>query len=220
MFRTLVSLIKIIFFILIFSLSVLFLNYKLISLNVRKLIYTELGQLPFHCNVLVPGSGDSTNNYNFRGRINAVADIYVAKKVKRIIVSGRNDLPGYDEPKDMEEALIEKGIPAQVIVKSYDAERTIETIKMMKLHYPSDSLLIVSQKAHLERALFIARIFKLRAIGFVAEDNLPEKYRNYYRLREVFARLKWIGDFIKFKLRQLHARFTLCVNGNYYFYFA
>jgi SanA protein len=195
------QILKLVFFSLILIVCFIILNDKIISLSTRSRIFVEIKKLPAYAVILVPGAGDSVNNYFFKGRMNAVAQIYNSKKIKKIIVSGRNDLPGYDEPASMAMALIERGVSAELIVKDYGAERTIESIEKIASENKQDSIIIVSQKAHLERALFIAKAKGLKAVGFVADDNPWRYVRNVFRLRETFSRLKctfeclqiWIG---------------------------
>src|SRR6185436_10632389 len=101
MFLYFFRILKILLFALILVFLIVTLNYKIISISTRNLIYDDVKKLPDYSVILVPGSGDSVNNYFFKGRMNAVAEICHSKKIKKIIVSGRNDLPGYDEPGDM-----------------------------------------------------------------------------------------------------------------------
>ena len=185
---------KILLFIIILIFGIVILNYKVISLSTQRLIYYDVKKLPDFSVILVPGSGDSVNNYFFKARMNAVAEIYNSQKIKKIIVSGRNDLPGYDEPADMMTALMERGISPEIIVKDYGAERTFESVVQTFSGSKEDSIIIVSQKSHLERALFIAKAKGLTAAGYVAEDNPWRYVRKIYRYREVLARTKCTFD--------------------------
>jgi SanA protein len=186
---------KIVLLGIILILTCIIVNYKIISLSALDLICFKSNQLPDYPYVLVPGSGDSTNNYFFKGRMDAAAEIFQSKKIKKIIVSGRNDLPGYDEPADMATALIERKIPAKNIIKDYGAERTFQSID--KYNY-GDSIIIVSQKSHLERALCIAKVKGVHAAGYVAADDPSENRRKKYRNREVFARVKCTWECLVF----------------------
>ncbi|MEP7169758.1 MAG: ElyC/SanA/YdcF family protein [Bacteroidota bacterium] len=154
-------------------------------------------KLPRYSLILIPGAGDSVNNEFFKGRINAAAEIFNSQKIKKIIVSGRNDLPGYDEPADMETALIERGISHGIIEKDYGANRTLQSVLLAKEELKKDSVIIVSQKAHLERALFISRASRLKAVGYIAKENYTVRYRKYRTVREVLARLKCTVDCLK-----------------------
>ncbi|MEO5572794.1 MAG: ElyC/SanA/YdcF family protein [Bacteroidia bacterium] len=188
---------KILLLIFISGFGIIGLNYKIISLSTHNLIYYDVDKLPYFDVVLVPGAGDSINNKTFKGRMNAVAEIYNARKITKIIASGRNDLPGYDEPGDMETALIIRGIDRNIISKDYAGKRTFKSIVKAKAVLKKDSVIIVSQKAHLERALFIAKAEGLRAVGYVARENYYVPFRRYGTIYESLARLKCDVDCLK-----------------------
>lgn len=187
------------FIFLVFSscIALIFINFKMISLCTGKLIYDDVKKLPGNSIILIPGVGDSVNNYYFKGRRDAVVEIYHSKKIKTIVISGQNDLIGYDEPHDMYFALQQKGVPADIMIKDYGAARTIESILNLKNYNYNDSIIIVSQKLHLERALFLAAVNKIQAVGYIANENLPENYKKYYLTREIIARLRCTWDVIK-----------------------
>ncbi|MFI5218358.1 MAG: vancomycin high temperature exclusion protein [Bacteroidia bacterium] len=189
--------IKFIFVVFISCIVFIFINYKIISFCTSNLIYDDVKKLPGYSVILIPGVGDSLNNYYFKGRRDAAIEIYNSGKINTIIISGRNDLKGYDEPRDMFIALQEKGISPEIIIKDYGAERTIQSIFNLKNNNFSDSIIIVSQKSHLERALFLAKANEINAVGFIAKENLPEDYKKYYLIREIVARLRCTWDVIK-----------------------
>jgi SanA protein len=187
-------------FILIVCFGSVMLNYKIISLSTQHLIYYDVKKLPGYSVVLVPGAGDSVNNVFFKGRMNAVAEIYNSLNIKKIIVSGRNDLPGYNEPGDMEIALLERGICSEIIVKDYGAERTLESVSQTVNREIKDSVIIVTQQAHLERALFLAKANGLNAVGYAAQ-GIPSKYvKEIFTIREVLSRVRCTYDCLKILL--------------------
>ena len=61
--------------------------------------------------------------------------------------------------------------------------------------FSQDSITVISQKFHNERAIYIAERIGLHAIGYNAKD-VPSKYGFKTVLREKFARVKVIMDFI------------------------
>jgi vancomycin permeability regulator SanA len=178
---------KIIFWIFISCCSITLINYKVISLYSDSFIITEVHKVPDYSTILIPGSGDSVNNYVFKGRINTTAELYHSKKINKIILSGRNDLPYYDEPANMEQALLERNVPSNIIVKNYGARRTIESI--VTDNFQSDSVIIVSEKSHLERILLISKVKGFKALGLATKTNNQEKYRCDYFMRELLARI-------------------------------
>ena len=71
--------------------------------------------------------GGGTNQY-FSGRMRAVADLYHAGKIKHVIVSGDNETAYYNEPVEMQKALIELGVPSGDITLDYAGFRTLDSV--------------------------------------------------------------------------------------------
>jgi len=188
---------KICLFISILGCGSIILNYKVISWSTQHLIYYDVKKLPGYSVILVPGAGDSVNNIFFKGRMNAVAEICNSLNIKKIIVSGRNDLPGYDEPGDMETALIERGISPGIIVKDYGAERTLESVSQIVNREIKDSVIIVTQQSHLERALFLAKANGLNAVGYAAGGNLSRYVKEIFRVKELLSRIRCTYDCLR-----------------------
>lgn len=134
------------------------------------------------------------NDYFFE-RIVATTKLYRSNKFRYIIISGDNSRLNYNEPLDMKNELILNGIPDSVIYLDYAGFRTFDSVIRANEIFGQDSLLIVSQKFHNERAIFIARKNKIFAIGFNAEDvNLYNGFKT--SLREYLARTKVFIDIL------------------------
>ncbi|MGB1260030.1 MAG: SanA/YdcF family protein, partial [Akkermansiaceae bacterium] len=76
--------------------------------------------LVFGCSKKIGGR----DNRYFKYRIEAAAELFQAGKVNVLIVSGDNRKLNYNEPIDMKNALIAKGIPSDRIVCDYAGLRT------------------------------------------------------------------------------------------------
>ena len=134
-----------------------------------------------------------TNNLYFTYRIQAAFELFKAKKVQYLLLSGDNHVKGYDEPSDMKEALIALGVPDSCIVLDYAGFRTLDSVLRSNEVFGEDSITIISQEFHNQRALFIANKNNINAIGF----NSKEVNKNYSfktRFREYFARVKCVLD--------------------------
>jgi SanA protein len=136
---------------------------------------------------------NSLPNQYFYNRINAAVELYQADKIDRIIISGDNSTRYYNEPKDMKEALMEKGIPENVIYLDYAGFRTFDSVIRCKEIFGQDQITIISQKFHNARAVFIARHHQIEAIGYNADDvNKAAGFKT--NLREILARVKLFID--------------------------
>ncbi len=62
--------------------------------------------------------------------------------------------------------------------------------------FGQDSFIIVSQKFHNERAVFIARQKGLDAYGYNAKDLRLSKWSFKTKIREIFARVKVFVDIV------------------------
>ena len=120
-------------------LFVCYCNYAVRSCG--KYCYSDIEKLPVCETALVPGAArvnpwGEPNEY-FRGRIEATAKLYHAGKIKHILLSGDNSRKDYDEPTDMKNALIERGVPAKNLLQIHTKARParqIDTI-VLPIHF-------------------------------------------------------------------------------------
>ncbi len=161
-------------------------------------VYTDLRKLPSKKTALLLGTTKSIakdkKNYFYIYRIRAAAALFKAGKVKTILVSGDNGSQHSNETAAMQKDLIDAGVPEKHIVVDNAGFRTFDSITRAKEVFKTEDYIIVSQKFHLERALFIARKKKQKAIGFAAKDIEGTKAAYKMRLREYLARTKAFLD--------------------------
>jgi SanA protein len=103
-------------------------------------------------------------------RLDAAAALWRAGKVKRLIVSGDKRPPNYDEPAAMAAGLIERGVPAEAIVRDELGVRTLASVQRAETAFGQKRMIVVSQRFHLSRAIFLARERDIEAWGFEARD--------------------------------------------------
>ena len=94
-------------------------------------------------------------NLYFRYRIQAAVELYQAGKIEHLIVSGDNSTKRYNEPADMQAALIEKGIPAERIHLDYAGFRTLDSVVRAHAIFGQQQFTIISQPFHNARAVYI-----------------------------------------------------------------
>lgn len=168
-------------------------------------LYDDVENVPHRKVGLVLGTSpistwSGRRNYYFDHRIKAAADLYNAGKVDWLVVSGgdyRNSENGYDEPVAMRDSLIKQGVDSIRIVLDYDGTRTLNSIAKMRDVYRQDSIIIISQKYHNERALYQANHLGIDAIGYNAKT--PGRRKSWWRNRgrEVLARVKLFIDLVR-----------------------
>lgn len=169
----------------------------LIKQSTKKDIYKSITNTPPKKVALLLGTSRYTTagytNLFFKYRISAAAKLYQQGKIKHIIVSGDNSLKSYNEPREMLKALIALGIPDSAITLDYAGFRTLDSVVRCKEVFGQSEVIIISQRFHVERALFIAKKYKMEAIGFAAQDP-PDKYSIKTQIREYFAKTKALID--------------------------
>ena len=171
--------------------------YHWVEESTDKQLFYNPEEVPHHkVGVLLGTSRYKANggeNLYFLYRINAAISLFKSKKIDYILVSGDNRTMNYNEPLMMQNALIEKGIPKNKIVLDYAGLRTLDSVIRAKEIFGQASFVIISQKFHLERALFIAKESGIEALGFTAQD-VPDKYSIKTKIREYLARVKMVLD--------------------------
>ena len=193
---------KIIIYGLIFlGISVLFVwwaNHKIetetknfVSYDIQKLPNEKVGLLLGTSKILKSG----WKNLYFFNRIDAAEQLYKSGKIKYILISGDNSTKDYSEPEDMQAELLKRGIPADKIVLDFAGFRTLDSVVRAKEIFGQNSFIIISQKFHNERAVFLAQHYGIKAYGFNAKD--VNKYFGFKtKVREYFARAKVFVDFL------------------------
>lgn len=107
----------------------------------------------------------------------------------RIIVSGDHGRKEYDEVNIMKEFAIESGVPSEHIFMDHAGFDTYNSIYRARDVFQVDKVIIVTQKYHLYRALFIADALGLDVYG-VASDPRQYAGQSMRDVREILARIK------------------------------
>ena len=161
-------------------------------------IYAQLKNVPEKKAALVLGTAKymagGGKNYFYMYRIRAAVALFKIRKVKAIVVSGDSSTKYYDETNKMKNDLIKAGVPSKYITLDPLGVRTLDSVVRAEAIFDLKDYIIVSQKFHLERALFIAKAKGQKAIGFMAKD-IPGTAAAYrMQAREYLARAKAFLD--------------------------
>lgn len=173
--------------------------YGWVSWRAKAHIFTDMNQLTKKQIAIVLGTSkylsNGNNNEFYRHRIEAAAKLYQVGKVDYFVVSGDNRKVNYNEPKVMKQDLIAAGIPAQRIQPDYAGFRTLDSILRMHHIFGHRDYLIISQRFHNQRALFLAHAHGQTPIAFNAIDPQTQGMTKVL-MRELLARVKAIWDII------------------------
>lgn len=170
--------------------------------STEDLVYSDLEKLPEHRIALVLGTsyrsvGGGPNPF-FQKRIEMAARLYAIGKIDHFILSGDNSTKYYNEPLEMEKALIRKGVPASAITLDFAGLRTLDSVVRSKKIFGQNKITIITQPFHCYRALFISRYYDMDAVAMVADaPDLDQTFKVH--LREYLARTKAVLDLYVFK---------------------
>nr|WP_027074694.1 ElyC/SanA/YdcF family protein [Mannheimia granulomatis] len=187
--QQMIKLFKIIVGLNLFAILALLVIDALTSYIVRDKVYTNIELLPHREYAVVLGTAkfytkDVINEY-YKYRLDTAAELIKDEKVDKLLLSGDNKTPYYNEPKTMTVDLLKMGIATQKIKQDYAGYRTFDSIIRAKEVYKLPPFTIVSQKFHCERALLIAKFRNIDAICYAAK--YPEGAYQV-RVREILAR--------------------------------
>jgi len=132
-------------------------------------------------------------NPYFSERLDAAAVLYHSGRIKNIIASGDNSELSYNEPRTMMAGLKERGIPPENIFLDYAGFRTLDSIVRAREIFGQDSVTVISQRFHVERAVYIGRSYGISVYGFNADDS-EDLSDISVRMREVLASFKAFID--------------------------
>ena len=130
---------------------------------------------------------DGAPSLMLRDRLDRAIEIYFDTGIP-LLMSGDCSSEEYDEVSVMRDYAISCGVPEEDIFTDPEGYSTLESITRLE-NFGFDSTIVVTQKYHLHRALYICKKASVDAVGAPAEDI--RYYGEFYRsLREVAARSK------------------------------
>lgn len=193
------KLIKLALLLIVMIVSVTLIIHAHISHSTRSLHFQSIDDIPAKRTALVLGTSKyvarGQKNLYYTYRINAAVSLYKAGKVKYILVSGDNGTMSYNEPVTIKQDLMSRGVPEEAIYLDYAGFRTHDSIIRCKEIFDQQDIIIVSQRFHNERALYLAKHFGLNAVALNAQD-VTAKYGIKTQIRERLARVKMVIDLV------------------------
>lgn len=161
--------------------------------------FSTTSEIPFNNVGLVLGTskrlaGGSINPY-YQYRVNAAVDLWKSGKVQSLVISGDNGTVEYNEPADFRDDLIRLGVDSNRIYLDFAGFRTFDSMVRLKKVFGQDSVTIISQQFHNERALYIAKREGIVALAFNAQD-ISKRHGLKVQAREKLARVKLFVDYM------------------------
>lgn len=148
-------------------------------------IYRAAKDAPVLPVAIVFGAG--LDNPVIDDRVQAGVDLYKAGKVRALLMTGDNGRAGYDEPGAMRDRALASGVPAQAIACDYAGFRTYDSLYRARAIFGVRSAVLVTQKYHLPRALYLGRHLGISVVGMDAARHSYGPAQRWFSLREVAA---------------------------------
>lgn len=180
----------------IIVLSPLLINlYVILNTTSNIIIKEEYQQLKDVDYILVLGASVRRERPSpmLEDRLKKAIELYNINTQNKILVTGDHTKEDYDEVTIMKNYLLENNIPEEKIIMDPAGVSTYDSIFRVQKQLKAKKIIIVSQKYHLYRALYIANSLGIEAYG-VPADDIKYKGATYREVREILARNK---DFIK-----------------------
>ncbi len=166
--------------------------------------------------ILVLGAGvkGTTLSHMLEDRVKTGIKLYELKAAPKILMSGDHGREDYDEVNAMKDYAKEEGVPSSDIFMDHAGFSTYESMYRARDVFGAKKIIIVSQKYHLYRAIYVARYLGLEAYGvdgqlreYAADTNI------FNALREFLARNK---DFlyVRFNPEPTYLGEAIPINGD------
>lgn len=160
--------------------------------------YLELDRVPSRPVAIVFGAGvwdDGSPTPVLADRVLAGVDLYQRGIVTHLLMSGDNQVPEYNEVDAMRRLAEASGVPPDAISLDRLGLNTAATCRRARQLYNIDRAVLVTQRYHLPRALYLARRVGIDAVGYGVPDWGVYRYRSMlsYSLREIPATVKAIA---------------------------
>ncbi len=156
----------------------------------------EAAEMEFDC-VLVLGAGvwGDSPSHMLEERLNKGIEVYKTGCTDRLLMSGDHGRQDYDEVNVMKNFAVDSGAVSNHVFMDHAGFSTYESMYRARDVFQVKSVVIVTQKYHLYRAVYNARKLGLDAYGVCADGqyNYDVFVRSYNNSREALARCK---DFI------------------------
>ena len=166
--------------------------------------------------ILVLGAGvhGTTLSHMLEDRVKTGINLYELGSAPKILMSGDHGSDDYDEVNAMKSYAKEQGVPSEDIFMDHAGFSTYESMYRARDVFGCKKIIIISQKYHLYRAIYVAEYLGLEAYGVDSQLRPYAVDTNIYNtIREFLARNK---EFIYVRLnpKPTYLGELIPINGN------
>ncbi len=143
-----------------------------VRLKTQSRIYRTAADAPEAPVAIVFGAGlnrDGTPMPVLADRVATAVDLYKAGKVRKLLLTGDNRFPEYNEPEAMRQYAISLGVPEADLVSDYAGRRTYDSCYRARYIFQVKKAILVTQEFHLPRAVYLCDQLGIDAVGVIAD---------------------------------------------------
>ena len=190
-------------------------GYVKFSTKDRIITTAQAGELENMDCIIVLGcqvKSDGSLSHMLRDRLIRGIEVYKAGAAPKLLMSGDHGRKEYNEVGAMKNYAVENSVPSENVFMDHAGFSTYETVYRAKEIFGAKKIIIVTQRYHIHRALYIADKLGLEAYGVSADLNIyaGQSMRNF---REVLARNKDFANCI-LKPEPTYLGEAISVSGN------
>jgi SanA protein len=159
-------------------------------------VFLTFDSIPSRTVAIVPGASVTSRgepSAMLVDRLETARQLYLRRKVRRILVSGDNRTRYYNEPLAMRRWLTEHGVPDRDVYVDYAGQRTLDTMERAARVFHVRDAVVCTQTFHIHRSVFLAQQAGIDAVGLASDRR---RYRRTLadRVREYAARTLAFAD--------------------------
>ncbi|HEY9864851.1 MAG TPA: ElyC/SanA/YdcF family protein [Candidatus Obscuribacterales bacterium] len=159
--------------------------------------FTQPETVPNKPVAIVFGAGvwaDGTPTPMLADRVEGAVELYRLGRVNKILMTGDNGTPEYNEVVAMQQYAERLGVPNKDIRLDYAGFSTYESCYRAKAIFGIERAVLITQKYHLPRAVYTCNQLGIESVGLGTPDwgKFRDDSMRFYTQREILAVIKAI----------------------------
>ena len=143
-----------------------------VTRSAEGLAFDDVGQVPERPVAIVFGAGVVNGQATpaLADRVEGAVELYRQGRVSKLLMTGDNSHPDYDEVSVMRDLAIDQGVPAEAITRDHAGFDTRSSCYRARDVFGVRAAVLVTQDYHLPRALYTCRDLGIDAVGLRIPD--------------------------------------------------
>ncbi|SKB86058.1 SanA protein [Salegentibacter holothuriorum] len=169
-----------------------------IQKETSNLIYSEITEVPKAKTGIILGASvyaDGKLSPILKDRVETAYTLYELNKIENFLISGDHRTNDYDEVNAIKNYLLKKGVPSKAIILDHSGFDTYDSMFRAKAVFNIEDAIVITQKFHLPRSIYIAKNLDTSYKGFEAAPVAYTSSETIKR-REQLANFKAIWELV------------------------